>query len=338
MQHVEKEITNPVLLCNRKGQLNPEAIGYARRPLIQSNLTKNFMRKKKWNYWCVFGEDILFSAAISHLDYAVICFVYMFNYETQRFFEKQVSIPMGRVEMPENVLESINFTNSNLTIQALYADHETKLSVEIPDFDNEVLHAELYLYHPPEDDLLNVVIPNNRNVFQFTAKQHILPTTGFVNLGENSYAFTPDYSFAVSNYGRGIWPRHTKWNWAMASQRLGHRRIGLNFGGQWTDGTGMTENAVFIDGKMIKIHEDVIFTYDLQNLKQPWTLKTKFSDNVNLTFTPFFTREAKTDAKLFRVEVQQLVGYFNGRISLPEHAPLYIRQMLGCTEEQIAKW
>ena len=41
---------------------------------------------------------------------------------------------------------------------------------------------------------------------------------------------------------------------------LGGRRIGLNFGGKWTDGTGMTENAVFVDGVMTKMHEDVIFT------------------------------------------------------------------------------
>ena len=28
-------------------------------------------------------------------------------------------------------------------------------------------------------------------------------------------------------------------------KRVGTRRIGLNFGGKWTDGTGMTENAIY---------------------------------------------------------------------------------------------
>ena len=81
----------------------------------------------------------------------------------------------------------------------------------------------------------------------------------------------------------------------MASQRLGGRRIGLNFGGKWTDGTGMTENAVFIDGVMTKIHEDVLFTYDPKNFMVPWKIRTKFSDTVDLTFTPFFERESKTN-------------------------------------------
>lgn len=338
MQHVEKEITSPVLLCDQKGQLNPDAIGFARRPLIQSNLTKNFMRKKKWNNWSIFGEDILFSATVSHLDYAVICFVYLFNYETQRFSEKQISIPLGRVKMPENVLESVYFKHNHLTMKMFYEDNETKISVQIPNFDNEVLQAELYIYHPPEDDSLNVVIPNNRNIFQLTSKKHIMPTTGFVKLGDKCYHFTSDYSFAIANYGRGIWPRHTNWNWAMASQRIGHRRVGLNFGGQWTDGTGMTENAIFIDGKMLKIHEDVIFTYNLQKPKEPWIIKTKFSDNVHLTFTPFFTKMFHTDIKLFRSNTCHLVGYYNGRVALPGYAPLDIRQMLGYAEEHHAKW
>ena len=339
MQHVEREITEPVLLCDSKGLLNPEAIGFARRPIIQSNLTKNFMRKKKWNYWCIYGEDILFSATISHLDYAVVCFVYILNYDTQRFHEKQITIPIGRrTKMPENVLENVIFNDDNLTIQMIYLQGETHLSVTIPDFDNEVLHADFHIYHPPEDDSLNVVIPKSRNIFQFTAKHHTLPTTGFVKLGDKRFDFNSDYSFAVLDYGRGIWPREAEWNWAMASQRLRNQRIGLNFGGQWTDGTGMTENAIFIDGAMTKIHEDVIFSYDRENFSAPWKIRTKFSDTVDLTFTPFFTRIAKTDAKLVRSEVHQLVGYFNGKIILPNQSTLKIRQMLGASEEHRAKW
>ncbi len=151
MQHAEREITEPVALCDDKGLLNPEAIGFARQPFIQSNLTSHFMRKKKWNYWCVYGEDLLFSATISHLDYAAVCFVYILDYETQRFYEKQITIPIGRnVKMPEDVLDSVKFVNDNLTVQIIHIQGETHLSVTIPDFDNEVLHADFHIVHPPE--------------------------------------------------------------------------------------------------------------------------------------------------------------------------------------------
>lgn len=339
MQHAEKEITAPTLLCDQKGQLNPEAIGFARRPLIQSNLSGNFMKKKKWNYWCVYGENLLFSATISHLDYASVCFVYLLDYETQRYYEKQINIPIGRkLNMPEQVLETVTFVHDQLTVQMIHLQGETHLTVTIPDFDNELLHADLHIVHPSDDESLNVVIPKNRNIFQFTAKHHTLPTTGFVKIGEKRYNFNPDYSFAVLDYGRGIWPRHAEWNWAMASQRQGGQRIGLNFGGKWTDGTGMTENAVFIDGRMTKIHEDVLFTYNKSNYKAPWKVRTKFSNAIDLTFTPFFERVAQTDMKLIRSEVHQLVGYFNGWIQFQDGTHLAIRQMLGCAEEHVAKW
>jgi len=338
MQHLEREITEPVLLCDDKGLLNPEAIGFSRYPLITSNLTKNFLKKKKRNHWCVYGEEIMFSASITHLDYAVICFVYVINFETQRFFEKQITIPGGRkVKMSEDVLESIKFVDDTMSIQMIHLQNETHLSVSIPDFDSDVLHADLHILHPIEDETLNVVIPKSRKVFQFTAKHHTLPTNGFVKIGDQRFDFNADFSFSVLDFGRGIWPRTANWNSAMASQRLGGRRIGLNFGGQWTDGTGMTENAIFIDGQMTKLHEDVVFTYDPEFYMKPWKIRTKFTNDVNLTFTPFFQRTSKTDVKLARSEVHQLVGYFDGYIRLKDNSILKIRQMLGCTEEHKTK-
>lgn len=338
-QHAEREMTVPTMLCDKKGNLNPAAIGFARKPIIDSNITGHYMRKKKWNYWCVYGEDILFSATISHLDYAAICFVYFLEYETQRFFEHTVMIPFGaNVKMPTQVLETVRFASKEMTINFTYSQGDTHMSVIIPNFDSEPLHAELTIEHPEGDDSLNVVVPWNRQTFQFTAKHHTLPTSGVVKIGNHRYTFNPDESFAVLDYGRGIWPRTATWNWGMASQRMRGQRIGLNFGGKWTDGTGMTENAIFIDGTMTKINEDVLFHYDRKNFKKPWTITSKFSDQVQLTFTPFFERVAKADAKLVSSEVHQMVGYYDGRIILGDGNILQIQHMLGCIEEHIAKW
>lgn len=340
-QHAEKELLQPTMLCDQKGNLNPQAIGYARQPLITSNLKGHFMRKKKWNYWCVFGDEILFSATISHLDYAVVCFVYFLEYETQRFFEKTITLPplSHHVKMSEEVLQTVTFNNSEMKINILHtAQHETKLSVYVPDFDDDILEAELTISHPKDDDSLNVVIPWNRKTFQFTAKHHSLPTTGYVKLGDKKYLFEPRESFAVLDYGRGIWPREATWNWGMASQRLGFHRVGLNLGGSWTDGTGMTENALFIDGHMTKIHEDVLFAYDAADYMKPWKVKTRFSKDVELTFTPFFERVAESDAKLVTSAVHQMVGYYNGRVKMDNGAYFHIQQLLGTCEEHIAKW
>ncbi len=90
-----KKSYNLLFYAIKKGNLNPASIGFARKPLINSNLSGHMMRKKKWNYWCVYGDEILFSATISHLDYAAVCFVYFLEYETQRYFEKNNHYSIG---------------------------------------------------------------------------------------------------------------------------------------------------------------------------------------------------------------------------------------------------
>ncbi|WP_033543509.1 DUF2804 domain-containing protein [Planococcus sp. CAU13] len=339
MQHVEREIYTTVELCDAKGQLNPEAIGFARRPLIVSNLKGNFMRKKKWNYWCVFGEEIMFSATVSHLDYATVCFVYFLNYETQRFYEKTVVMPFSRKRIiGDESMETCTFNHPEMDIEFLHDGESTQISVQVDDFDGEKLSAALDIRHPQNHDSLNVVIPRNRHIFQFTGKHLCLPAAGTVKVGTQQYTFEPVESYAVLDTGRGVWPRESSWNWAMASQRSLGKTIGLNFGGKWTDGTGMTENAFFVNGKMVKIHEDVLFHYDNQNYKEPWRISTKFSDDVRLEFTPFFERVSKSDMKLVKSEVHQLFGYYDGYVRYEDGKKLRISQLLGSIEEHYAKW
>lgn len=338
-QHSEREITNFVQLCDKKGNLNPKSIGFARKPLFDCNLKGHFLRKKKWNYWCIFGDEILFSVTISHLDYAAVCFVYFLEYETQRFYEKTVTIPLSsKLNMPSKVLESVSFSNNELKIQLLFENSKTFINVQCDEFDNDILDARLVIDHQDHNESLNVVIPWNRYLYQFTAKHHCLPAEGFVQIGSKKYLFHKEENYAVLDYGRGVWPRKATWNWAMASQRQGHRVIGLNFGGQWTDGTGMTENAIFLNGKMTKIHEDVLFHYDRTNFMKPWKIETKFSNDVCLTFHPFFERVALSDLKVIKSEVHQMVGYYEGTVRLPNGTMIPIQKLLGCIEEHVALW
>lgn len=340
-QHAEREITELTRLCDRKGNLNPEAIGFARKPIIECNLSGHYLRKKKWNHWSVFGEEIFFSISISHFDYAALCTVSFLEYETQRFFEKNVMIPLGlgtKLKMPARVFEPVQFSNNEIQISMTYFQKQTFLKVTSENFDNELLLAELTILHPQEDDTLNVVVPWNRQTFQFTSKHHTLPTMGFVKLGDRQYRFSEEECFSVLDFGRGVWPRNASLNWAMASQKIRNQRIGLNFGGKWTDGTGITENAVFVDGKMTKIHEDVLFNCDNTNYMKPWYITTKFSDRVMLTFHPFFEYKHETDGKLVRSETHHFIGYYHGHIQLYDGTVLNIQQMLGGIEKYSAKW
>src|SRR5690625_2779334 len=252
----EKEITLPVRLCLNDGTLNPESIGWARKPIITSNVRGQFLRKKKWNYWCVYGQEALFSATISHLDYAAVCFVYYLDYSTKDFYEKTIILPLDmKTNMPDDVQATVEVSHRNMHLSFISDEQKTLLKISSDDFNGKYLEADITISYPDNLDSLNVVVPWSERKFQFTAKHHCLPASGYFTIGEKTYTFQPETDYAVLDYGRGVWPRESRWNWGMASGNHGSDVIGLNIGGQWTDNTGSTENAIIINGTLYKISE-----------------------------------------------------------------------------------
>jgi hypothetical protein len=59
---------------------------------------------------------------------------------------------------------------------------------------------------------------------------------------------------------------------------------------------------------------------------------------LDLTFTPFVERVAKTDFKLLSSEVHQLFGRFSGTAITDEGETLQIENLVGFAEEHHAKW
>lgn len=87
-----------------------------------------------------------------------------------------------------------------------------------------------------------------------------------------------------------------------------------DFGGRWTDGTGMTENGLVVDGVTTKIGDDLRFEYDDTDFMRPWRIRTATSDQVDLQFVPFFERVAATNALIVRSVVHQMIGHFHGQV------------------------
>src|SRR5690606_25138632 len=77
-------------------------------------------------------------------------------------------------------------------------------------------------------------------------------------------------AFGTLDLGRGVWPYRVNWNWAAASGVSGGRLIGLQFGGKWTEGTGHTENGLCVDGRLTKLHDELVWTYDWDHPTEPW--------------------------------------------------------------------
>lgn len=338
----EREITEPVALCRADGRLNPAAVGWSRRPLHRCNL-RGWGRTKRWEYWCVTTPTHLVAITVSDLDYLAVNGVYFLEYGGLEV-ERTSLAPLGRgVRLPESlgdgdvVIGPPRPTGGRVRIELRREGTGTRLRARCVTPDRLPLEVDLLVGLPAGHETLSVVVPWSDRRFQYTSKHTARPASGTVRVGSQTYDFAED-AWGVLDHGRGRWPREITWNWGAASGRTDGRTVGLQLGGTWTDGTGATENALCVDGRLTKIGEELDWRYDPADFHAPWTIRTPGSDQVDLTFTPFHDRVTRTDAGLLGNWSDQCFGHYSGRIRTADGQQVGIADLLGWAEQVRMRW
>lgn len=338
MPYPSPELTQEVLECTPQGALNPAAIGWSRRPLHRCNLSGSALRKKRWDYWCVTSSEALLSITYTNLDYIGIADVWFMDFATQKVTQKSMVSPFAAgFRQPETVNGGdIHFDLFGLKLDLLAQPDGTRLQVKFGD--GRELSADLFVAWPAGHETLNVLVPWNDREFQFTSKHNARPANGVVRLWDRTYAFGANNgAYGCLDFGRGIWPYQITWNWASASGGQGGRVLGLNMGGKWTDGTGATENGFCLDGRLHKLNEDLVWTYDRNAWMAPWRIRAP-SGRVDLTFTPFFQKQGALNLAVLSTELHTLFGHFDGTLVTDGGETLRVSQLLGWAEEHRARW
>lgn len=337
---MKDELEHPTDLCTPSGTLTPDAVGWTRWPLHRCNLSGHRFRKKRWNYWCVQTERYFFAAGIADLDYAATGFVYLVDIRRKLVTERSVVTPFGRgITMGEHVRSTAAFSNRRMTFSQTHDENLTSLLVTCDNFlEGDRLSAALRVIYPDDFETLGVVVPMDHEHFQYTSKHIAVPVAGRIRIGRSEIPFEGVDAFACLDFGRGIWPRRTTWNWGAASGYVDDSNVGLNLGGKWTDGTGATENAVFIDGRIVKIHEDLEWTYSSVNFMLNWRVRAPRSGDVNLLFEPIVERKHNVDALLVRSKVNQVFGIWSGTVRNEQGETIEIPYLFGWAEEHRALW
>lgn len=353
MTTAEREITGPVDLCLPDGRLNPAAVGWSRRPWVRANL-RGWGRTKRWEYWCVTTPTHLIALTVSDLDFFSVDAVYFLALgDTPYEMERTAILPPRRTRLPEHIaglpapdgspgrgilIGPERPTGGKVRI-GIHAepDGTTRLHARCVTPDGRPLEADVTVTSPEDHETLNVVVPWNDRQFQFTSKQTALPATGTVRVGDDTYTFGSD-AWATLDHGRGRWPRRMTWNWGAASGTSDDHTIGLQFGGKWTAGTGSTENALCVDGRLTKLGCELEWTYDTTDFLKPWTIRTPDSDHVDVTFTPVHNRHARTDVGLFANRTDQCFGTYSGRIRTADDQLVELEPLFGWAEEVHMLW
>jgi hypothetical protein len=99
----------------------------------------------------------------------------------------------------------------------------------------------------------------------------------------------------------------------------------------------MTENAIYLAGRISKLGEDLRFSYDERDFMRPWRILAR-SKRVDLRFTPFYERVSKAKTGILSSEVHQMFGHYDGRVVADGGETVEVEHVFGWIEEHKARW
>jgi hypothetical protein len=234
----------------------------------------------------------------------------------------------------------VDFDGRNLGVSIVYGEHATELLAHWREKDGRSGSLSATVEDPDDHDSLNVVIPWSSTQFQFTSKHQARRASGSMTADGTTYEFGggDEDAWGILDIGRGRWPYRTRWNWGGGSAFADSGElVGLQIGGKWTDGTGFTENGVIIEGRLVKIGEDLEWTYDWANPLDPWRVRNA-DGTLDVTLAPLHDRHARLNLGLLMNEVHQVFGHWAGRVPNGNCGSLSITNMLGFAEEARSRW
>ena len=335
----EHEITTPIPLCRPDGRtLNPAAIGWAREPLITPNLRGDPLRTKRWDYWAVLTDDVVLAVTYADIGYLGSVVVWWVDLSTGETGGREVLAPAGRgVSLPDRAgSRPLRYRSENLDVELDDGPDGTRIVGRWTEPHGRRSSMDLRIEQPVGHESLNVVIPWSDRLFQYTSKHQARPVSGRLTVGGREHDLGG--GFGVLDVGRGRWPYSTRWNWGGGAGRARDGSVvGVQLGGRWTRGTGMTENGVIVDSRLTKIGTELDWTYDWDAPMQPWRVRHP-DGSLDLTLTPRHDRHARVQALVVATEVHQVFGRWHGHVTTDDGRVVELDGINGFAEESRSRW
>lgn len=317
-----------VQLSNDRGLLAAPA-GWERYPRVQCALGRSrWGRRKRWDHWGLVTDRYVLTLTFAELDYLGLATAGFFDRTTNRWIDRVAVAPLGwNTKLPDTAAKgsfsvaamglsfSVRGWRGGWTVHVQAHEFETVLEVTVPDGYQS----------------LSIVAPWDEKTFQYTSKQFALPARAYVRVGGTVHRIGSEAPvYAARDYGRGVWPTHTRWNWGCAAGPLDGSVLGFNLGAQWTVGTGVSENGMLLDGVLTKIHGEGSFAHDHRAPMKPWNIR---AEQVELTFTPFALKKLRVPLLFAGARADVCFGTFEGTVLGRK-----IERFLGWAEEFYARW
>jgi hypothetical protein len=339
----ERELTKAVDLCSPDGlALNPDARGWSRRPLHRANLGGHVGRNKRWDYWAVLGGDIVISATIADLDLLQLADVWWADLVTcESGGHGIIAGPGEAASLPEHPSTTpLEVHRDGLDLSIVDDEDGTRLRASWHEPDGRDGAFDVVVALPAGHESLNVVIPWDDELFNFTSKHQARPAVGTLRIGERTWTLGERGADAwgVLDVGRGRWPATITWNWGGGAGRADGHVVGLQVGARWTAGTGFTENGLIVDGRLSKLGAELEWTYDWDQPLKPWRVVDPLGQ-LDATLTPRYDKHTLVEVSAdLGTEVHQVFGTWAGRLTTDDGLEVRFHDLQGFAEEARQRW
>lgn len=340
----ERELTADVDLCTADGAMNLEALGWSRRPLHRANLSGQFGRNKRWDYWAVLAGDIVVSSVYADIDILGLADVWWCDIPSARSGGTAVVAGPGEgIALPDRPgTAPLSIERDGFTLAYVDDDAGTRLTGSWTEPDRARAELDVHIALPAGHESLNVVIPWNDGTsgeFNYTSKHQARPATGSLTVGDRTWEIGGGAgdAWGVLDVGRGRWPAEITWNWGGGAGWCGDHVVGLQFGAKWTEGSGLTENGVIVDGHLSKIGRELDWHYDWNDPMSPWRIVDP-AGQLDVTLRPRYDKHTTLPGRDRGSETHQVFGLWSGRLRTDDGLELEFDDLQGFAEEARQEW
>ncbi len=354
-QNREREITKPCPVLDFQGHPNP---GFSRKSIMQYDRRAIHAwpwRIKEWDFYQISNERLCLQFTIGHVGYAGQVCLNLFDFTTgERHVSRSRILPLvfdslhmpADAEQPNRLvyhkdgismcLETRFCSERKYTAEENASGHAKITQERILRCRWNGVEAAIRLRRKNPDSLVvNIPFEESPHAFYYNQKINCMTAEGAVRLNGKEWKFSPSDSFAVLDWGRGVWPFHNEWYWSNGTGIVNGEIFGFNLGCGFGNADIAGENMLFYQGKSHKIGKvDFVLGKDHS---EPWHLRDR-EGRVDLTLTPSY--DNLTVTKLLWVDncCHQMFGKFNGHVILDDGSVLEIRDLTAFAEHAVNNW
>ena len=294
-------------------------------------------RLKEWDFYQISDDQLCLQLVIGHVSYVGNCNIALFDHATgEKLFEQGVitALPFRSMHLPESAHENSTLTFSRggaaLAFEATNETRQLRASFG-------GLSANVRLT-PSLPESVTVCTPfSGKHEFFFNEKINLLRAEVDLMLDGKRYAFNPDRTFSLLDWGRGVWPFSHEWYWSSVSTLLDGEPFGFNLGCGFGDNARVrgTENIVYYDDSFVKLNW-VNITSESDPMI-PWRLASD-DGRFSAVLTPRYDRDSITKLLFVNNRCHQMFGTFAGEFTSPSGERVAFDNVTGFAEHAINRW